>query len=226
MAQPERSSAIYRYEDADGTPHYVNGIDQVPPPYRRTAVRVDTDKKGIFVYEDASGNTTIVDRWTEIPAAYRDSARRIDGSESTPTGGKAEKAGETSSPSPVKAPGKAKKANLPSIPSSEGGLSMMWTRLDPPSVLVGVALALVLYVVATAVRGSGRWLLKMGLMVVIAGLIAGAYLGWARRSAGLTDAPFAHPGQVLEDARRAASDLEGAVEKQKRMLKKIEEGKE
>jgi hypothetical protein len=95
--------------------------------------------------------------------------------------------------------------------------------LDLPSVAVGFALSLVVFLTFAVVKKSLGLVFKLALLALIVGLLGGAYFGWLRRASGLGDDALASPQELIDDAKRAASDYQKKLDGQEKTLKKIEE---
>lgn len=212
MSQPVRGSEIYRYEDDAGVPHFVHDLRSVPKKYRDQAKRVDGPQKGVFVYEDAAGQPVISDRWSEIPEEYRASAKKLDAS-------------ATQEAMPVPPPPRSvrkMKAKVQHMVSEADPVDFV-KNLDVPSILIGVALSFIIYVVLGTFRKTGSRLLKFALVLAAVMLAGQAYLGWLQRSTGLSESPLASPADIIEDACQAASQLKASMRSREQTLKKVEE---
>lgn len=95
--------------------------------------------------------------------------------------------------------------------------------LDPPSIGVGFALGIGVFLVHALLRRSGRLVLKISLVAAMIVLLGGAYLGWLRRAAGLSDRAMASPGEIIDDARHGVDQLNERTRQQDRTLKSLEE---
>ncbi len=162
--------------------------------------------KSFFTYESADGEVFITDSLQDIPAKYRSKAKAVD-------------AGEIVRGLPKRS---LKRAKM--VQRKVGDLVPFVRELDLPSVAVGFALSLVMFLVLSLVRRTGRLLLKVGLTAAIVALLTSAYFGWIRKSAGVagSSGPVS-PKTVIKDARDAKTKLEKRLREQQRMLKKIEE---
>ena len=218
MSEADRAVGVYRYEDDEGQLYFVDSWDAIPETYRDGAVRVESSPKGFFKYQDSGGRTVVVDDWALVPEAYRPQVERLLGE--VPRRGEDQPVAASRS-TVTKSKRTAKKSSK-TAKSSSGPMAFV-RGLDLPSVAVGVALALGLYVGLQVFRRSGRLLLKVILTAGVCALVASAYFGWARRSAGLSDDSLAAPTEILDDARRAASELKRSIRRQERTLHKIEE---
>lgn len=99
-------------------------------------------------------------------------------------------------------------------------ISRVVAGMDWPSFATGFGVALALAALLSFFgRGSSRLL---GMLVVAAIVIAGAgaYFGLLRRTTGQSDAAFATPGAIIDDARKA---VEKAKQRQRDQDKLIEE---
>lgn len=147
-----------------------------------------------FRYEDDTGRVVIVDSESQIPAKARGQVERIelDGAPSTPV---------TSPPAPA-------------------GHSL--SAFHTPSFLLGFGVALLVGTVLLSLRGGGsRTLAKLLGGAALIAVLAGAYFGWLRKTAGQSDSVVASPTELVEDARRAVEKVERRREEQERVLEEI-----
>lgn len=194
MAQPQITGAIYRYKDADSHWVYTNDLESVPAAFSK-AVEA-------FVPEDRGG-----DRLQETAERVREQAE--DALEALP--------------GQAKALGAKSKATARRSLREVGDVMPFVKELDGPSVAVGFALSLVIWVGTSAVRRRGRLLFKLlGLSLVVA-LILGAYFGWLRKAAGLSESQLSSPAALIQDARGAANQMQQRLRKTERTLRRLEE---
>ena len=169
----------------------------------------EPSKSKFFTYADGEGHVYIVDSLDEIPKKYRELAEEVR------LGDRLKKAREL----PEKGLERAKK-----VQRDVGDVVPFVKELDLPSVAVGLALSLAVFLVFSIVRKTAGFLIKLALIALIVCLIGGAYLGWLRRSSGLGDDALASPRAVIDDAKRAASEFREKLAEQETTLEKIEEG--
>lgn len=108
----------------------------------------------------------------------------------------------------------------PSLASRYPVVSQVATHMDWPSFATGFGVALGIAALISFVgRGSTRLL---GFLVVAAIVVAGsgAYFGMLRRTTGQSDATFATPSAIIDDAKRA---VEKANQRQRDQEKLIED---
>ncbi len=146
----------------------------------------------VYRYVDQSGTETIVGQFEDIPAQYRSSAREIVLPEQS--------------------------TNI----SSGATVGTFVRSLDFPSVGIGCAIGLVFALVTMSFVRRGVWILKAALIGLVVVALGGSYLGWVRRSAGLSKAPIANPSILVEDAQKAARKMKERIERQRSGLRKID----
>ena len=96
------------------------------------------------------------------------------------------------------------------------------THMDWPSFATGFGVALAIAALLSFFgRGSSRLL---GFLVVAAVIVAGAgaYFGLLRRATGQSDAAFAGPGAIIDDARRAVEKANQHGRDQEKMIDQIQ----
>jgi hypothetical protein len=155
-----------------------------------------------YRHRDASGKVTVVDSLDKLPAEVRVEAERV-----VLTGAPADSAD-------IRAPGE--RATLPTLPL---GLDATSFALGLGAGMLGAAL--VGLMLGRLAPGAVRWVARGALLAGLALLIAGGYLGWLRRAAGLGDATLASPRQLVEDARNAADRVRQQRAAQQRELDEI-----
>lgn len=80
--------------------------------------------------------------------------------------------------------------------------------IDPLSFGFGFAAAMALSALLWVVRGTAKLALKLAILVLLGILGTGLYLGYVRRSAGLSEQLLSDPKQLVDDAREAAERLD------------------
>ena len=148
----------------------------------------------VYRYVDDSGVETIAGQLEDVPVEYRDSAKEL-------------------------AISREQSVNV----ADSATLGTFVTSLDYPSIGIGCAIGLIFALVATSLIRRGRWILKGALIALVVVALGGSYLGWVRRSAGLSEAPIANPSIILEDAQRAARKMKERIQRQRSGLRQIEE---
>ncbi len=166
-----------------------------------------------YRYETQDGRLVIVDALSKVPKSVRGDVQRID---FTGNG----------------APSEAGSYNVVAAPPVEGAAagesSPGGLRVDPASFGMGAGAGLVgagvLYLLF-ARRGGGltRLLLGSVLLLGIAALGMGVYLGSMRRVTGLGDDAVVSPIQLVEDAKEAVREVEAHREAQDRAIESAQE---
>ena len=96
-------------------------------------------------------------------------------------------------------------------------------RPDWASFALGFGVALLVALVFRMLPGSLRWLTRAGLVVAVAALLMGAYLGAARRTAGMPGASaLAAPSALIEDAKAAVEQVNLRQKQQEEEIRKIQ----
>ncbi len=126
-------------------------------------------------------------------------------------------------PGKAKALGRRSKKQAEAVQREVGDVVPFVKDLDLPSVAVGFALSLVLWVGSSVVRRSGRLLFKLAGILLVVALVVGAYFGWLRRVAGLSDSQLSNPASVIQDAKGAAEKMQRRLQKNERTLRQLEE---
>lgn len=182
----------------------------------------EPSRSKFFTYEDAEGHAYVADSLDRIPKKYRELAEEVSFEEAAD---KLDEIQKTASERLKKAERMRKKGlrEAKEMQREIGDVVPFVTDLDLPSVAVGFAMSLVVFLVLSFVRKTGRLILKLGLLVAIVLLVAGAYFGWLRRAAGLGDGALASPAEVIGDAKKAATKFQERIGQQERALEKIEE---
>lgn len=94
-------------------------------------------------------------------------------------------------------------------------------ELHGPSFAIGVFCAVLVGLVLLGTRRRSR-LLRVALVLGVAALLGGAYLGWSRRLAGQSDALLATPDTLIQDARDAVEKMNARTREQQRVLRELE----
>ncbi len=194
MAQPQITGAIYRYKDAQDHWVYTNDLESVPAGFSTTVEAFELRQS------DA-------DRLQDTAERVREQAE--DALEALP--------------------GRAKALTAQSEATARRGLREVGDvvpfvkELDAPSVAVGFALSLVIWVGSSVVRRSGRLLFKLLGLSLIVVLVLGAYFGWLRKAAGLSESQLSSPAALIQDARGAANKMQRKLRKTERTLRRLEE---
>jgi hypothetical protein len=213
---PKAPEGFYRYLDDDGQVHVVDDLTAVPKKFRAAAEKVEAKgKRGdLFSFVDDDGHTLIADSLEAIPKKYREIAKEVSVKDAKKTVASLEKKLVAAKDRGLV---EAKKAQR-----EVGDVVPFVKDLDIPSVIFGVALAVVVSFVLSLFRRTGKTLAKVGMVLLIVALVAGSYFAWIRRVAGLGDTKIASPTAMIEDARKAAKQMQKKLDAQQELLKKIE----
>lgn len=194
MPKPEASGALYRYRDPEQGWVFTNDLEAIPEAARDTVQR--------FVPQ------------ADVGAAAEEGARRLRDD--------AERALEEL-PAKARALGRRSKREAEAVQREVGDVLPFVRDLDLPSVAVGFAGALLVWVASSMLRRTGRLLFKVGAFALVVALVAGAYFGWLRRAAGLGEGRLSTPKAIVDDARKAADDMQDRLQKNERLLRQLEE---
>ncbi|MEQ9497016.1 MAG: hypothetical protein RIT81_09155 [Deltaproteobacteria bacterium] len=218
MAKPEIQAppGFYRYTDGDGHVHIVDRLEAVPKAYRSEAEKVEAkgSRLDLFSFEDGDGHTLIADSLEAIPAKFRKVAKKIDEKDAAKVVAELKEKAVA-----------AKKGGLAKAKQAQrevGDVVPFVKDLDIPSMMFGVGLTLVFVFVLSVMRRTGRVLAKIGLVLLIVAFVAGSYFAWIRRVAGLGDTKLSSPTAMIDDAKKAAKQMQDKLEAQQRILEKIE----
>jgi len=94
-------------------------------------------------------------------------------------------------------------------------------ELHGPSFAIGLASAALVGLVLLGTRRRSK-LLRLALMLGVAALLGGAYLGLSRRLAGQSGALLATPDALIQDARDAVEQMNARTREQQRVLQELE----
>lgn len=186
----------------------------------------------VYRYPEDGGGWVYVNDLALVPEAKRDAAERVTLSSAAKV--EAEPAAEAPAPIASKAPAKPERPTARSLKKTAvskvqaaqrevSGVLPFVRDLDAPSLAVGFACGLALMTIPSLLRRGGRLLLKAALVVVVGGLLVGAYLGWVQRSAGLGSGPLASPREMVREAEEAAEQMKDRLQKNERALERLEE---
>jgi len=123
--------------------------------------------------------------------------------------------------------GKAKQVVLNGVDSvaahyAPPGTEKTW-HPDWASFAAGFGVALVVALIFRMLPGSFRWVTRVGLVVGVAALLIGAYLGMLRRSTGMPGAGvFAAPSALIDDAKAAVEQVNQRQKQQEEEIRKIQ----
>jgi len=126
---------------------------------------------------------------------------------------------------------RASRANVQCIeyaaePDAPNGLSGVLAHAPSgwQSFGLGVAATLLVVLVFRKLPGTMRLLLRVAVIAGVVALLAGAYLGWLRRTTQQASAAFAGPSSVIDDAKQAVAKMNARIQAQQAELKEIEQG--
>ena len=166
-----------------------------------------------YQYLDPSGAVHIVDRLEKVPAALRDQARKIE------------------LPAEEAAAVKEALGTFERLEKSLGKQSSQFQgqvralteghSVDPVSFGLGFLAAALVSVALWAVKGTAKIALKLGLLVLIGVLLAGLWFGYVRRAAGLSQEVLSDPRQLIDDAKRAAKELDARHDSAEKVLREV-----
>lgn len=199
-ALPEAAAkAFVIYRDDTGQPHVVQSMGDVPAPYRAAATKVTMpplkDAPGILGFD--------ADDLGDILRAAREQL----GAQAPP-------------PAKQRRSHKHGRGHRKTHATEQKNAPL---GLDLPSIGIGAAVGLAVGIlIARLFRGRIRLLL---MVVGLAGLLLGgmAYLGWIRSQAGLPSGHIATPGDILDDAKKAAAAMKRQRRAQRKALKLVNE---
>jgi hypothetical protein len=122
-------------------------------------------------------------------------------------------------PTPLRAHAERVELGAPSRDSTSwlAGKHLHWNSFG-----LGIGAALVLVLVFLSLRRGWSPLLKLGLVIGMAALLAGAYFGWIRRQSGQSDSVLASPSALIDDARRTVDQANRRNREQEEALKEID----
>ncbi len=175
--------------------------------------RAEAGGQVFYRFETDDGRLVIVDSLSKVPTTLRDDVERIDfgGAVARPKQG---------SYNVVGASGQADDGGQP-VNVGFGGIELSSFGLGVGAGLFGAAL---LYFIVGR-RGGGLGRLVFGGVVVLglAALAGGAYLGWMRRATGVGQEAFASPARIVEDAKEAVRGVEAQRRAQEQLLEETRE---
>ena len=90
---------------------------------------------------------------------------------------------------------------------------------------LGVAATLVVMFVFKRLPGSGRIVVRLGLIGLVVAVVGAAYFGFLRRTTQQSGAAFASPSALIDDAKGAVEKMNARLKAQQAELKEIEQGK-
>jgi hypothetical protein len=176
----------------------------------------------VYRYSDADGQWVYVNDLSLVPAERQGGVERLTLGPATPAR-KRKKAKDEGALGKARALTREGRAAAEGVQREVGDVLPFVHDLDLPSVAVGFALALVPLLAVLLVRRTGRLVLTLGLVAAIFALVAGAYFGWLRQAAGLSGGGLASPQQLVDDAKRAADEMQDRLQHNERVLRQLEE---
>lgn len=176
-----------------------------------------TPNQVFYRYEGPDGRVLLVDSLDKLPEAARTKAERLDfpGSEKSALGDAFQGL----------LPGDA--TTTPNGASATGSPSgVHW-----PSFVLGLGAGVGAVLILRWLLGSGsssfgkRLLVSTALVIGLAALLGGLYLGWLRKSTGQSDSSVATPQQIIDDAKRTVKQVEERRKEQQQQLDELERAK-
>ena len=163
----------------------------------------DLQRTGAVFYRftDAKGTVHIVDSMDRVPMAERARAERVRYDDWTPVNG------EQQYP------------QFSSLLHRADGLSG-WQMFG-----LGAGTVLLLVLLFRLLPGARGTVLRLAIVLGIAAVLGGAYLGWTRRVAHQSNDLLASPGALIEDAKGAVEKMNARVKEQDTQLKEAEQTK-
>lgn len=166
-----------------------------------------------FRYDTADGRTVIVDSIDSVPMALRDRAERVVFGVNSPA--------DVRSSSDDSSEARASEAGSP-LPGLPPGFA-----LDGASFGLGAGAGALLVALVLGLFGARFGTLRRLVLggIVVGGLAfvaIGAYLGWLQRSAGLGDATFASPRELVDEAKKVVETVERRRQEQERAIEEAE----
>jgi hypothetical protein len=171
-----------------------------------------------FVYKDSKGVQHIVDSVKLVPKQYRKGAKRWRTGDEKPAERTGQGSAEEITSVEAQPPSVAEVSApvCPTLPPVEAD----GRTVHVPSLLLGIGLGAVFFLVWLFLRRRSSALLKLLIGVFIATLLSAGYVGWVRRQAGFTGG-IPGPTAAIEDARRAADALQQRSLERTRLLEDI-----
>lgn len=201
----------------------------MPEPLRQDPTPRPDPSVVIYRYPDAAGQWVYVNDLSLVPEGSRGKAETFSMSPEAPPAAKKKKkkapkeSAADEALATARALGRQGRDAAEGVQREVGDVLPFVKDLDLPSLAVGFALALVMVLGLQLVRRTGRLLLKLGLVAAIFVLVAGAYFGWLRRAAGLSGGALSNPKTLVDDARKAADQMQDRLQHNEKVMRQIEE---
>lgn len=167
-----------------------------------------------YRYEGPDGRVQLVDSLEKLPEEARSKAQRLDfpGSEKSALEGAFEEllSEETTTT-------RDGATSTPSVPN------VHW-----PSFVIGMGAGVGAVLVLRLLLSPGsssfgkRLLVSTALVIGLAAVLGGLYLGWIRKSTGQADGALATPQQIIDDAKRTMKQVEERRKEQEHQLDELE----
>ena len=90
---------------------------------------------------------------------------------------------------------------------------------------LGFAAALLVAFVFSRLPGSLRLVMRLAIVGAVVALLAGAYLGWMRRTTTQSTDAFAGPGALIEDAKQSVAKMNARIQAEQAEIKEAEQAK-
>jgi hypothetical protein len=151
-----------------------------------------------YRFQDASGRVHLVDSIDSVPQALRAHAACIEFRDDA--------------------------TQLPSLASR--GSSLLSHGLRSYQIFgLGFAAALLVALVFSRLPGTRRLVVRSAIVGGAVALLAGAYFGWLRRTAGQSSEAFTGPSALIEDTKAAIAKMNARTQAEQAELKEIEQAK-
>lgn len=173
-----------------------------------------TPDQVFYRYEGPDGRVQLVDNLEKLPPEARAKAQRLDfpGSGKSALGGALEDL--LSEEITMPRDGATSTASVP---------SMHW-----PSFVIGLGAGVGAVLILRLLFSPGsssfgkRLLVSTALVIGLAAVLGGLYLGWLRKSTGQSDGALATPQQIIDDAKRTMKQVEQRRKEQEQQLDDLE----
>lgn len=165
----------------------------------------------VFQWEDGQGIVHFADALEKVPGELRAKAKKISFADDRGSAGELRKELEG------RIPPKVKEQVGQVAQRVEKAVDLHW-----PSFGLGLGLALGLVIVGKVLWSGAKMMLKLAAVLLFAALLGGGYFGAIRSGAGLGSARLTTPGEIVDDAKKAADQATKRLKDEEKMLKEIE----
>jgi hypothetical protein len=170
------------------------------------------ETKTFFLYVDEGGAQVVVDSLKKVPSRYRSAVRAV----TLPVDNRS---GEAS----WSLDSLRKVAERISMPAAApASFKEVVSAIHWPSVGLGAVAAAVLWSAWTRLGKSRGVVLKTAVIILALALSSGVYLGWLRRSAGLAKQAVSTPQTIVDDARKAATQIDNFYKTQQSVIDQVD----